>query len=130
MNLQSKLKYGFFKNPELHLNENGVKPKWSELYMSDIAEAIKSAKDSSFDVLDDNGEPNNKRVVFFIQKTHNKVVIPEFEGKVESIIQTLNESNLDMSPSEPFVDPKTEETRVSYIVHPIAGSSTLEPANY
>lgn len=130
MSLQTKLKYGFFKNPELHINENGVKPQWSDLYMPELSDVIASAKDSSFDVLDDEGQTNNKRVVFFIQQTQDKVVIPEYQDKVDSITQRLNEADLDMSASNPYVDKKSKETRVSFIVHPMKGTSTLEQADY
>lgn len=129
--LQAKLKYGFFKNPELHLNENGVKPPFSDMYIDDIQEVVKLAKNSQFDTIDEDGETNNRRVVFFIQQTQNKVEMPEYSVKVADIKATLNTFDLDMSPSEPWTD-KKGESRVSFIVHPLAGSSSVQsaPANY
>ena len=129
--LQAKLKYGFFKNPELHLNDNGVKPPFADMYIDKMQDVVELARDSQFDTIDDDGEVNNRRVVFFIRQTENKVEMPEYATKVADIKKTLNTFQLDMSPSSPWTD-NDGESRISFIVHPLAGSSSVQsaPANY
>mgnify|MGYP003137748401 FL=1 len=109
--LQAKLKYGFFKNPELHLNEKGVKPPFADMYIDKMEDVVALAKDSQFDTLDDDGETNNRRVVFFIRQTENKVEMPEYSVKVADIKATLKTFDLDMSPSNPWTD-KNGQNRI------------------
>ena len=139
--LRAKLKYGFFKNPELHPSQSGDKP-WSDLFIDTFEQVLSIAKSRAHDIqmCDENGNPivdqggkammNNKRVLFFIEMAGaDGEQHPEYESYVADTIAKLRESDLDMSPGQPYLS-DTGETRIAFVVHPLKGSTQLQPCDY
>tara|TARA_R110002051_G_scaffold324899_1_gene424462 strand:- start:1392 stop:1838 length:447 start_codon:yes stop_codon:yes gene_type:complete len=144
-----KLNYGFFSNPELHLNKNGVKPAWADMHLPKLSQVVELAKTSSNDVaktLDDGTvATNDRRVIFFAtiaEPSINQLGADGeepigYEAKVQMLQEDLANHNLAMSPSEPYVSKFTdsdgnehEETRISFIVHAMKGSTVNLPTDY
>lgn len=131
MSTTVKLSYGFFKNPELHLNEQGAKPSWKEMFLDTKDSVMSFATTSEYDCLDtETNAVNNRRVVFFTNTLDSEgAPIPGANAKVDSILAWLAEHDLSMSPSSPY-KAADGETRVSYIVHAMKGSTASAPSDY
>jgi len=143
------LKYSFYSNPELHLNDNDVKPAWSEMQITAFDDVVKLAKTSSNDIVAilPNGavSTNDRRVIFFsnivepigdeVDSDGNPVV--GYKEKVALLQAKLATHDLAMSPSEPYETDITDsdgnvvaETRISYIVHAMKGSTSTRSTDY
>jgi len=117
------LKYGFFKNPELHLNANGAKPQWKEMFVPKFDKMVAFANSSEFDVVGEDDETNNRRVIFFSN------VVDGFAEKKIQLLDKLHKRNLDMSFSKQYSD-EDGNIRISAIVHQKKGTSILIPEDY
>lgn len=145
----STLKYSFYSNPELHLNDNNVKPAWSEMQITAFDDVVKLAKTSANDIVSvlPNGavSTNDRRVIFFsniVEPNGNEVdsdgnPTVGYTEKVAMLKTKLATHDLAMSPSEPYETEITDsegfkvtETRISYIVHAMKGSSSTRATDY
>ena len=121
--MSSTLKYGFFTNPELHLNDNGAKPQWKEMFVPKFDKMVALAKSSEHDVVGEDNETNNRRIIFFSN------VVDGFAEKKEYLLARLHKRDLDMSFSKQYED-EDGNIRISAIVHQKKGTSILLPEDY